>query len=118
MTDKKNGVQLITDERARQILELGHTSERDDRYSREELSLAAACYASPIRLYKRHNYGDGSVLHDDPFPWGPESDMRPDPRPGFTKTQTREERIELLAKAGALIAAEIDRHLRALEKEK
>lgn len=92
-----NGVEMIEAERQRQLDEEGFTNEHDDQHTAGELAIVAACFASPVQLYC---YRDGVLLQDIwPDTWhrcwdkrGPDAD-----------------RIELLAKAGALIAAEIDR---------
>jgi hypothetical protein len=87
------GAQLIAAERARQISEEGYTAESDDRQTAGQLGMAASCYALP------------PTLRDEPLPmlW-PWSGMVWRPSPS---------RIRELVKAGALIAAEIDRVRRA-----
>lgn len=77
-----DGPGLIRDERRRQIVEKGRTPEHDDDLAMRELVSAAIAYAS----------GDGDL-----WPWGDES-WKP------SKDDKRN-----LVKAGALIAAEIDR---------
>ena len=83
------GVDLIAAERQRQIDFEGFDSEQDDRYECLELVYAAMCYLEPP--------GDRDV-ETLPWPW----------ELGWWKP-TPEDRIRELAKAGALIAAEIDR---------
>ncbi len=90
----ETGVHLIAMERIRQLAELGHRPENDDRYTARELQHAAACYAM------------GSPIPQPFWPWG-SSQWKP----------SRENPIRDLTKAGALIAAEIDR-LKRMEKEK
>jgi hypothetical protein len=87
----KTGIELISEERKRQIDIEGWTEEHDKIHTSGELAFAAATYALPdyanTRSFKR--------IHLWPFSpdwWKPSSD-----------------RIKELAKAGALIAAEIDR---------
>ena len=83
-----NGVERITAERRRQIEVEGWTD--DGAYSRNELALAAVCYALPE--------DERQTVRDWWWPW----DLRwwkPSP----------DNRIRELEKAGALIAAEIDR---------
>ena len=91
----KSGIELIAEERARQIREEGFYSEQDDQYVMEELASAASCYATP------HNWRPFPVRQDGQapliWPWSPKWW-----KPG-------EDRIKELQKAGALIAAEIDR---------
>lgn len=66
MDDKKNlvpgeplpeppptGLELVIAERERQIKEEGFDAEHDKQHQRGELTLAAACYASPVPVYRR-----------------------------------------------------------------
>lgn len=85
------GVDLIAAERERQIAVEGFSGNRDDNYTNDELALAASLYALPPR--KRHL----DILHCV-WPWH-FTWWKPSP----------DNRIRELAKAGALIAAEIDR---------
>jgi hypothetical protein len=110
----KTGVELIAAERDRQIVEEGYDVIHDDYHKSGELSLAAIAYAAPTRIFMSEETATG-VIFCDPFPddWRDKrrgygdvspSKVLPDP-----ETYTKEERIDLLVKAGALIAAEIDR---------
>lgn len=84
----KTGIELIAEERQRQIEEEGWTAEHDKQWAAFELAEAAACYAHPFIM---------STNLEWPFDkswWKPS-----------------ENRIRDLQKAGALIAAEIDRLL-------
>lgn len=113
---------LITAERARQMSDEGWTPEHDDEHTDGSLALAAACYATPVRIYEQNAFA-GGVSYVDPWPWERLWDKRyrygerrnnrgnvlPDP-----STYNNKERIDLLVKAGALIAAEIDRILRTV----
>ena len=105
------GAILIAQERDRQITDEGYTSGHDDGHSGSELAWAAACYAAPGQVFEMKRYA-GKVSFIDPWPWAPHFDKRPyngnvmrEPRP--------DERVRCLVKAGALIAAEIDRLMRA-----
>jgi hypothetical protein len=89
--DSKSGVELIAAERHRQISEEGWTPEHDARHTRGELARAGAVYAMPA---------NGSWKADN-WPFEPES-IKHDWR-------SADGRIRELARAGALIAAEIDR---------
>jgi hypothetical protein len=87
------GVELIANERKRQVDAEGWTPEHDDKHTDESLACAAACYALP-------NHWDKSEPWESVWPeswdiswWKP----------------TPDNRIRELVKAGALIAAEIDR---------
>ena len=80
------GINLIENERIRQIHREGWTEEHDDKHVNNELALAAACYAVPDVFSQGY--------------WPPTWDL------SWYKPTTR---IRDLVKAGALIAAEIDR---------
>ncbi len=123
------GTELIQAERIRQIESEGWSAAHDDEYDKSELALVACCYASPVRLYEIKNFGFNSILFQDPYPsdWSRNWDKRlsfdtnkkddtenilvPDP-----ETYSEEQRLDLLVKAGALIAAEIDLFGRKYEK--
>ena len=100
MSDERSGVERIADERRRQIGAEGYSSDHDDGHIHEELAMAAACYAAPVTIYQRR-----CSSFSDPWPFDDEEDKR-------HKATTLDTRIRLLEKAGALIAAEIDRLLR------
>ncbi len=100
----KTGVKIIEEERKGQISKEGWTPEHDAEHKNGELADAAACYAMTknaidfLWTYKM-------TLEDDPscpciFPFDRKW-WKPCP----------DDRIHELAKAGALIAAEIDRLL-------
>lgn len=80
------GINLIEEERNRQIHVEGWTEEHYDKHVNNELALAAACYAVPDVFSQGY--------------WPPTWDL------SWYKSTTR---IRDLVKAGALIAAEIDR---------
>jgi hypothetical protein len=103
MNDKlSNGVTLIAEERARQITEEGFDAERDDKHTIGELAAAAACYAQFACAEALH--GRTPVGYPGGWPWDG-SWWKP-------KGQIRD-----LVRAGALIAAEIDRLQRLKEKK-
>jgi hypothetical protein len=122
------GVGMIAEERKRQIEEEEWTPEHDDEHTGGSLALAAVCFAAPTKLYRRIDTASG-ITFVDPWPesWAWQWDrrfrygtcrynpgnVRPDP-----ETYTYEERVDLLTKAGALIAAEIDRLVRRQERVK
>lgn len=90
------GIDIINEEQQRQR-DMGYTLEHDLGYITECLPLAASCYASPAK----HRSLDNSFV-GVPLIWPFESESwKPTP----------ENRIKELAKAGALIASEIDRLL-------
>lgn len=85
----KTGIKLITAERERQISEEGWSLEHDDQHANAEMASAARCYLG-------HALGLEYGLPRQ-WPWNREW-WKPAPSP-----------ISDLVKAGALIAAEIDR---------
>lgn len=95
----KTGIELIAEERKRQINEEGYSWRHDDEHYAHQLSDAAIVYAAPAPLrYKVMDW----------WPWD-KSYFKED------KTFTTAGRIRELVKAGALIAAEIDRLQRTLQ---
>jgi hypothetical protein len=82
------GIDIIAAERKAHFTREGFTADRDAQYTKGELAEAAACYATR------------SLLRNVRWPWD-DSWWKPSP----------DNRIKELAKAGALIAAEIDRLL-------
>lgn len=107
---QSEGIKRIAAERRRQIYGEHWTAEHDDEHVDGELALAAVCYATPRPLFV--NVGPGR--HRDPWPEGWSSDWDKRPRDGgdVLVEPTPAERIRMLEKAGALIAAELDRLLR------
>ena len=100
----QDGVSLIAAERLRQVNAEGWTPEHDDEHDDGELAQAAACYA------KR------DTVSDDPAPWdviGGGATPPSWPWGWASYKPTPDDRIRELVKAGALIAAEIDRLQRA-----
>lgn len=92
----KTGIELIAEERQRQIEVHGYNEFDDAGYTDEELTKAALCYLMPNDL----------KVSNEPlaiWPWQPKH-YKPSP----------DNRIRELQKAGALIAAEIDRLQRSL----
>ena len=98
-----NGAELIAKERKRQIEEEGWTTEHDDGHAIGDLAVAGACYALDfVALYGgQKGTGEVSAAHAacQLWPWDVEAYWKP----------TRNDPIRQLVKAGALIAAEIDR---------
>lgn len=99
-----SGVELIAKERQRQTSQEGWTSEHDDEHTDGELANAAACYAmtpdsrKELGLFEgMHSWFKRTIL-ERLWPWD-DSWWKP----------TKSKRIRELTKAGALIAAEIDR---------
>jgi hypothetical protein len=100
------GVLRIAAERTRQVISEGYTPEHDAEHAKGELAVAAVCYATPPPQRDTRSYavgdgsGRGSWYSDIPvqWPW----------HPGYWRPC---DRIRELTKAGALIAAEIDRQI-------
>ncbi len=110
-----SGIELITEERKRQIEKEGWTPEHDDEHVNEEIALAAACYVTPQNHLKFQPEGffrgEGDFKIPTLWPWAAKW-YKPSPDPKI------ENRIIELVKSGALIAAEIDRLQRALAENK
>lgn len=111
-----SGVELIAAERRRQLR--SYTLVDDAQHAGGELAMAAACAASPDPIYVMETFAN-SVEFNDPWPWlGQYCDFRPHDGNVLDRSrQTRLERIRELAKAGALVAAEIDRLSRVTNAE-
>ena len=96
MKINSKGIELITQERARQIEKEGWTKEHDRKeHPEKDLATAAACYASPAPIYCYNVLINQFV---DPFPFDEKYDKR--------EKHSYKRRLEI---AGALIAAELDR---------
>ena len=91
-SELKTGIELISEERKRQIEQEGWTAEHDNKHVNNELAIVASLYALPP------SYRDITLRAIFPETWAYEW-WKPTPY-----DRTRE-----LVKAGALIAAEIDR---------
>lgn len=105
-TDKVNGVVLIAEERGRQVAQHGYTLKGDlETYRNKpgQLNVAAVCYAT---MAGSNNEMRDMLRNVKPryWPW----DVRWW-KPG--KDNSHDSRIRELVKAGALLAAEIDRLL-------
>lgn len=116
------GAARIGAERARQLHVKRWSKTHDDDHTDHSLALAACAYAAPERLYRLHPFsGPDAYSFVDAWPksWAPEYDHRE--REGSRLLDADEtpidRRIRALEKAGALIAAEIDRLLRLKAKK-
>lgn len=92
------GTELIAAERKRQVEVEGWTPEHDAEHASDQLVMAAMCYADEARFHpeKLLAIGYSETPHGWPWArvwWKPASPIR------------------MLVKAGALIAAEIDRRI-------
>lgn len=101
-----DGIELIAAERTRQIEVEGWTPEHDDEHSRGEMMSAAVDYVAECkRVLRDHD----PITDSRGLPWGwpwKKEWWKPSPDP-----------IRNLVKAGALIAAEIDRIQRASRRQ-
>ena len=110
-TSTSEGVRRIAAERQRQIEEEGWTAEHDSEHTLGEMAIAAACYASitaspDFEGYVANPYISGRLPPPEAWPWSRKW-WKPSADP-----------IRNLAKAGALIAAEIDRLERSVHNPK
>ena len=96
----RTGAELIAEERARQIEEEGYTVDHDLEYGDDSLAKAAACYAYAAANPESRELGPPNLWPWDAAHWKPTTPIRD------------------LTKSGALIAAEIDRRLRAAQWER
>lgn len=92
-----NALELIQQERQRQIEVKGYDSVHDDKHRSDVLVWAAACYCLA-------NIIKPSFLLDNFWPFSPEY-FKPSP----------DNRLKELVKAGALVVAELERELRKQE---
>lgn len=91
----KTGISIIIDERLRQLTTKGYDNAHDDKHNKGELAHAAALFAYPeISSYvlSEKNWPEGKAFYHP-----------------TEEVSTVADRIKELAKAGALITAEIDR---------
>lgn len=111
----KTGIERIAAERQRQIQKEGWTPEHDDEHGDASLALAAICYALPVREMRRvqrteeqdvAGRGENPIFakvrltYSVPRPW---------PASWHPSWWKPKDRVRDLARAGALLAAEIDR---------
>jgi len=118
---KVSGAELIKMERERQKHREKFDAKHDEENNWGQLAIAASCYAAFAAYTKIYEMDDkyvGMIKFVEPWPWDTKWDKRYDygerkKNPGNSlpnpKTLTKKERLDLLVKAGALIAAEIDR---------
>jgi hypothetical protein len=101
------GLQLIGEERYRQYHEEGRSDAHDDEHDEGELAEAALCYLSQaLNQSSVYNEKPATLLDDNISTFWPWDDFK------IKDADT----IRQLSKAGALIAAEIDRRLREEHK--
>jgi len=99
--DMKTGIKLIAEERLRQVEVEGYTSTHDKEHVYGEIAKAAACYAvhhTDARVFDPGTANDDLTISiESAWPWD-DKQWKPS-----------KDKIKNLVKAGALIAAEIDR---------
>ncbi len=102
----KTGAQLIADERERQISQEGFDDSNDDGNNEGELLMGANAYLQSVLAPNKHPSMKRKFILDMYWPrqWNPA---------WFKPTNDMRD----LAKAGALIAAEMDRRMRAHDAE-
>ncbi|WP_051327546.1 hypothetical protein [Desulfatibacillum aliphaticivorans] len=114
----KTGVELIAAERLRQIEEEGWSVYHDVKEHRNgELAMVASCFAAPRQIFIQTTSDNGMCFYD-PWPksWQEGWDKRPRNLVGMGRRIDYNgfkpgQRFDILVKAGALIAAELDRLL-------
>lgn len=112
-----NGVELIAAERQRQVETEGWTTKHDDKHVDGSLAQAAACYAqSNPRMKTVCENVDVAIRGECPV-WKTHRIRVPAAWPWSPQWWKPKERVRDLVRAGALIAAEIDR-LQRLAKRK
>ena len=95
--EKATGCELIAAERQRQIEKEGWTSEHDGQHDNMELATAASCYLDDAIVPR--DWSDHDLL-SAPIRW---------PWDVADWKSTKGDTLRQLVKAGALIAAEVDR---------
>lgn len=91
----KTGIELIAEERKRQIESEGWTPEHDAQHNKGEIINAAACYLEQGGAVQYGGKPHPMIL--SLWPWG------------YKWWKPSQDPVRNLVKAGALIAAEIDR---------
>ncbi len=100
----KSGIELIAEERQRQITAEGYTTKHDDQHKDFEMGKAAESYLACVVTPDEEGDENGKIRPTWTWPWD-EKSWKPSPDP-----------VRNLVKAGALIAAEIDRLQRLPKK--
>lgn len=111
LLDAREGATLIAAERLRQVESEGWTPEHDDTHTLGEMAAAGACYALLSTRWRAASaLVGGQLVRHILWPWEPEWFKPTDyPDPPFTPDVHIDKHVRDLVKAGALIAAEIDR---------
>lgn len=108
--ENKTGIELIAEERQRQIDKEGYTAEHDLQHEGEELAIAACMLASPYLTYVKREYANNIQFDVNAINWG--LDIPMDGNVLLDNcTYGTDKRIKQLKQAGALIAAQIDNYI-------
>lgn len=101
----KSAIELVTEERQRQITEEGYDEKHDEGHDGGALALAAAAYAShPLKIYRQSQYRN-SVQFDQIRPFD-EYDIDPE-----------KDELRCLVIGAALMLAEIERIMKVKIEE-
>jgi hypothetical protein len=114
----KSGIELIADERQRQMDKEGWTPAHDDEHDDDSLAFAAVCYTLPREFSSTRvkvEQEDISGGRGDCPVWGAVKYRVPKlwPEGWHGVWGKQKDRVRALVRAGALIAGEIDRLQRA-----
>ncbi len=116
MSDVSPRTKVMNDihaERVRQVEDESYTTKHDDEeHGDGELATAAACYASPDKLYGHYGQGDHHIF-SDPWPWQTGHNRGEPCNMGSGVMKEGKPRRRQLVIAAALIVAEIERLDRA-----
>lgn len=108
-----NGAELIAAERQRQVEAEGWSPEHDDDHTLGELAAAGACYALQTTRWRDSTILGAPLVRSILWPWHIEWWKPAEyPDPPYDRDVHRDKDVKDLVRAGALIAAEIDRLLR------
>ena len=114
-----DGIRLIANERQRQIEQEGWTVQHDDGHDGGELAEAAACYAlGRAKVYEQLNSSRGcdEVCYQYEYGWIGDGEVEWPWDSEWWKPSSNP--VKNLVRAGALIAAEIDRLMRKPEADR
>lgn len=101
---ERDGASLIFEERVRQVMDEGYGARHDDEHRVGEIIAAAECYARVAEIQVRTGAKVPPCFLPKTWPWEKEA-WKPSLDP-----------VENLVKAGALLAAEVDRIHRQREE--
>jgi len=105
----ETSIELIVNERRRQIEQEGWTPDHDDKHDGNQIAMAAACYASPVPLRAHIEVSCGCREASCQHPFGVHKWVEAWPWDKNADKRVKLSRIRQLVIAAALCAAEIDR---------